>query len=488
MDLDLILDNCLRQIETGESVASCLNRYPDHADALAPMLAAATELQTLRGERLHEAERQRIRALLRATLAAQGNDPTGQWRWSALFESGRIVSLAGLAIAVLFVISTGIAVMASKPGGLPYRLRVLAERSTVLIQRGPDDRAAASLDYTDRRLTDLSRGVSASGQADATALEALLQGMEGATLNADDLTEEKRAAIAQRLRSLADQLRQLAEAATDLPAEVSLREAADRAEELANSLNGDGKTHEQESPEHASQQGEAGDATPVATLTRPEPTSTLGHPSPAPTATVVPTAYQPEPHNSATSAPPNTSGPKTSPANTPKAPDSPTRPPQLATDVTNHGGEPTAAAGEIIRTPDTENKPTQTPVPSVNAATATPAAPTFVPETVAPRNTSTVPPVASTPQVADPTATVRAVSNTPSVKPGLQITPIKRLVTPIPQPSAQSTTAAPTKPTSQPPTDSPNADDPPPTEPDPGPSTPSPGNGPSPAPRRTRTR
>ena len=48
-DLETILDNCLYEIEEGESsIDECLARYPEHAAQLQPLLLAATKLTRVR--------------------------------------------------------------------------------------------------------------------------------------------------------------------------------------------------------------------------------------------------------------------------------------------------------------------------------------------------------------------------------------------------------------------------------------------------------
>lgn len=64
-NLEMILDNCLNQIEDGESnIDECLARYPEHAAQLEPLLKAATKLSHAREVVPDPAYKARARAQL----------------------------------------------------------------------------------------------------------------------------------------------------------------------------------------------------------------------------------------------------------------------------------------------------------------------------------------------------------------------------------------------------------------------------------------
>ena len=398
MDLDTSLDNCLQRMEAGESVASCLARYPDHAAALAPMLATASQLNVLREERLVETERVHARVVLRAALAAGKNK--ARWpRWGALFRDGRVAALVGITCALLFVVVTITAVADSQPGDFPYRLRIMAERTAVLMQPTPDERASAALDFAERRLTDVSDGFAADGRADPTALDALLRGMEGAAHTADSLTPEEKLAIARRVKAQAEQLHQLAQSATDSPTAPSFQAAADRAYAVVDRLGlkaGDTPSPAP-SPQPALRAGEGtgqdAEQTPqIAPDTAPKPQPQKTPATGAPTTTGRPSA-------TSSSRPSTTPAPVLSVLTATPTPSS-TLPPLPATELASRD-EPTAAASTGVERSTIPRRPTtdaaQTAFPTINIPAATPLATdddvaTVPPPTTRPPTTDTVVP------------------------------------------------------------------------------------------------
>ena len=102
MDRATILDDCLARLKAGASLADCLSLYPGQAAELAPLLAAAVQLQDLSGHALSDAQRLRAKVTLRETLASRpaprmlathgwacsGESKAGQpqelWHWCCL--------------------------------------------------------------------------------------------------------------------------------------------------------------------------------------------------------------------------------------------------------------------------------------------------------------------------------------------------------------------------------------------------------------------
>ena len=70
-ELTGILGRCLEGIAEGETAAACLARYPEHAEALRPLLAMAGELGTLSQYKVSDAARLRAKAQLRRAAAAR---------------------------------------------------------------------------------------------------------------------------------------------------------------------------------------------------------------------------------------------------------------------------------------------------------------------------------------------------------------------------------------------------------------------------------
>jgi hypothetical protein len=97
-DLEIILDNCLYQIEEGESsIDECLARYPEHAAQLQPLLLAATKLARARQVVPDPSYRMRARSQLNVYM--QQNPQRKRmspvfWRFSIAFATVMMLFLA----------------------------------------------------------------------------------------------------------------------------------------------------------------------------------------------------------------------------------------------------------------------------------------------------------------------------------------------------------------------------------------------------------
>ncbi len=235
MDLATILDDCVHRMRAGETVEDCLAAYPDHAAELAPMLRAASILQLLAGWRLPDAYRQETRGVLRREAAASRARPKRS-RWTAFWLGPAARAFAGGAAAVVFLTFAISTVTASQPGDLTYPARVIAEHTTVLLQRTPDGRARTSLRLADSRLSDLEAGLALPGPAYDRALDALLQEDKALADLTPRLSGAERERIAARLAAHAGQLAALAGAHQEPKAASALRRAADETKVLADRM------------------------------------------------------------------------------------------------------------------------------------------------------------------------------------------------------------------------------------------------------------
>ncbi len=234
-NLAAILDDCLQQLQAGATVDDCLTHHAAQAAELAPMLAAAVQLQALATYRLSDAQKLRARVTLRDTLAAQPQPHTWLPQGLGLGRMRGLV-LSGVAALFLFVALTISAVASSQPGDLGYPLRVAIERALALVQRAPAGRAALEITVAERRLSELQHHVETGGQANNTALNAVLAGDRAAADQAAGLSEVERAQVAERVAQHADALMALAQAATEPRTASALQTAAAEALAIAGRL------------------------------------------------------------------------------------------------------------------------------------------------------------------------------------------------------------------------------------------------------------
>ena len=235
-----ILSICLREMAAGKTMATCLARYPEQADSLAPMLAAVVELRALGSHSLSAPARLRAKARLRHAQGVRSSSVAGKARpalawWPRLGSLPAARVLGGLAVTLcLLVLSAGI-VAASQPGDLAYGLRVTAERVPAWLAKDPEARAQAELVVADRRLDDLQRSLKRAHGADGRAIAALLAGEEAAAQMAASLSPGVRAKIAAHITDQGLRLGQLSQVAPQEQTARALRAAAIRAYQAAES-------------------------------------------------------------------------------------------------------------------------------------------------------------------------------------------------------------------------------------------------------------
>jgi|GEM_PF-833410 len=387
MNIATILDDCLARLTMGESVADCLARYPSQADELAPMLGAANQLRGLTVYQLSGAQRLRGKMALRQALAAQAR-PRPWFAWLGGLEwKLKSPAMAAAAALILFVALSVGAVAASQPGDLAYGARVVMERVPALVLFDPSDRAATELSIADRRLADLQNTLQRTGQANSTALQALVRGDEAAAAAAGNLSEDQRSLLAARVETHAAVLTRLAVAAQAETATHSLARAAAQARDIADRL------RRPPPPANRPKNGGPAEGTPTLSPTsgatdRPEPTPTL---APAATATSEATVAPP-------TATPDAGRLTPSPISTPSRRPAEDATPRLPTPAAMRRERATEVAGTAqvwptrtpLPPPATPRRAAQTPEPS-RQPTAEPRHPT--PE---PRQTPAPPPAVET--------------------------------------------------------------------------------------------
>ena len=242
MDPATLLDDCLERLRTGGSEADCLERYPEQAAELRPMLASASRLRrVLAGAYLPQEQRARAKTLLKQALAAQnakevkGVFSVRWWAGEGWWNRAGVAALAGVVAVVAcstWMVGT---VAASSPGDQTYGLRVWVERVPAWFQVDPLQRASAELSYSERRLADLQER---PDQIDLRGLDALLLSDQAAARAATGLPDPQRATISARVGEHARILQTLAQRAPQPPAAAALRRAAGRVEILGQNVDG----------------------------------------------------------------------------------------------------------------------------------------------------------------------------------------------------------------------------------------------------------
>jgi hypothetical protein len=235
MDLATILDDCVHRMLGGESVEDCLADYPEEAAELTPMLRTASVLQWLAGFHLPDARRQQTRTALRQVVAASQAMPKRP-AWMAFWVQPAVRALAGVAVALVFLTFAITTVSASRPGDVAYPARVMAERSTLLLERTPDGQASASLRLADHRLSELEAGLALPSRAYNPALDALLDEDKGLVGLTPRIPAAEREQVARQVAAHAGQLEALAQGAHEPQIANALRHAAVETNTLAENI------------------------------------------------------------------------------------------------------------------------------------------------------------------------------------------------------------------------------------------------------------
>ena len=143
-DFDDILDECLERLASGETIAECAARYPEHADELTPLLLSASAVrQTARATPHLAVARARGYERFAQALARRGAAPPpapSLWeRLGAMLRTpvARPVLAAFVAIfVVLFAAGgTSVAARSSVPGEPLYWVKTTQESLSLRMQR-----------------------------------------------------------------------------------------------------------------------------------------------------------------------------------------------------------------------------------------------------------------------------------------------------------------------------------------------------------------
>jgi len=167
-----LLDECYERLEAGESLAACLQRYPEHASNLTPLLETIAGVVTLRPVPARDAavvERSRAQFMAAVRQMSRKRTPQpGLWErlsggWAEFLRglAGPRPMPVGLVIALVLVILIGVAgtgaVAASAttlPGDLLYPVKTAAQEARVLLARDPDIRTILVEQFAEERRQD----------------------------------------------------------------------------------------------------------------------------------------------------------------------------------------------------------------------------------------------------------------------------------------------------------------------------------------------
>jgi len=175
-----ILDECLRELETGQSLDAILARYPEEADQLRPLLLTTQNLKAMPVARprshVQQAGWQRFLGEAIALQRVRERRPT--------FGLLRPVAVAASLVLTLFFLGGGTTVYAashSLPDSPLYPIKLATEEARLWFVFDEDDRAGILLDQSETRMTEIRKLVQQGKPVEGNVLSAMRGRMTRAT-------------------------------------------------------------------------------------------------------------------------------------------------------------------------------------------------------------------------------------------------------------------------------------------------------------------
>jgi hypothetical protein len=180
-----ILDECLRELETGQSLDAILARYPEEADQLRPLLLTAQNLRDVPISRprshVQQASWQRFLGEAIALRRARERRPVFSLWTRPLW---RPVAVAASLLLTLFFLSGGATVYAaahSLPDSPLYPIKLATEEARLWFVFDEDDEAGILLDQSETRMTEIRKLVQQGKPVEGNVLSAMRGRMTRAT-------------------------------------------------------------------------------------------------------------------------------------------------------------------------------------------------------------------------------------------------------------------------------------------------------------------
>lgn len=197
-----VLDECLRLLREGKTVAECLARYPNQAEEIEPLLRLALRGQKALGtiqpaEAARAAGRQQLLAALSA-LSARSE----RRRWP-FFSRGLAFALASLALVILLSGGTVLASFRSLPGEPLYSVKQATEQFRVTLTTSSSSKAKLLVTLADNRIEEIRALEEQGKESEAEQARGVMQqNLERVRTLAQQMKngEGKRAEIASLMR------------------------------------------------------------------------------------------------------------------------------------------------------------------------------------------------------------------------------------------------------------------------------------------------
>lgn len=209
-DLEALLDECLQDMSTrGESIERCLQRYPQHARELAPLIQMADHIRKTSHPTLSASATQTIERhlLKRATEIRQSRAKLS--RWPLPFSFRPLVTVAATLIVVLALVLAGgggivYASTDSLPGSPLYGVKRATEQVQLFLAPEGTRRAELHIKLAQRRLEEVQALVESKDQVDEEALTAIAEETELALKETEKAPAQDKQTLLDKLVSLTE--------------------------------------------------------------------------------------------------------------------------------------------------------------------------------------------------------------------------------------------------------------------------------------------
>ncbi|HEX5691657.1 MAG TPA: DUF5667 domain-containing protein, partial [Roseiflexaceae bacterium] len=194
-----ILEICLDRMRLGESAADCLRDFPDLAEELAPLLAAAKLARHIPQPQLNPGARLAIQRQMRSAIAGRAPLRAARAPWYRM----TVMRLAAAFVIAFLALGSGVAAaQSSLPGSPLYPVKRAGEELRLGLTFKPEQRAALHMDLARVRLDETLALLNSGRPVDPSVLDDITRRYDLALANIKLLPAGQ--AQVQRARFLAE--------------------------------------------------------------------------------------------------------------------------------------------------------------------------------------------------------------------------------------------------------------------------------------------
>ncbi|MCF7804664.1 MAG: DUF5667 domain-containing protein [Candidatus Marinimicrobia bacterium] len=175
-EFNTILDYCIDEMRTGQSIDDLVNQFPEYADELRPMLEMSEHLGELEAP---EPSAETINNALfeigqRAGQQQQEPDTSGLFLPAFVRQPWVRRTVSAVLVVVVLFIGLSTASADSVPGDLLYPIKQLTESIQIAFTFNEEDAAELRLTFSEKRLEELSQVYRETGEVNEPLIQAML--------------------------------------------------------------------------------------------------------------------------------------------------------------------------------------------------------------------------------------------------------------------------------------------------------------------------